>query len=313
MATNIAAYYEVRRLARNPGIFHEERVVTDPEPGSPPPWRETSGGPAWQPVGTLAVDVIQGSERVAGLVRPPRVMLQDLARVSVGRLELRKWERRWRYRWRPPKDEEISRVLAALTRASFWRAVIVWQEAGSSEFIRRYRGQLVPFLQRLDVISDTIRFRGARTPPPKGRTETALHFSILNDEAGAVYLSIAFGILARRLRTCAQCEEPFLTHLGRLRQRICDTCRGAARKRAPRATGLSVRLRPLYSLVRKRLDQRVRRGKLSRQDRAQYLAEMLQALRRVQAGEATASEWQKRWDTTQPRGRPRRGGTTHVA
>lgn len=305
MATHIAAYYEVRRNAWQPGVFQGERVY-------PPGFfvaetRELRSTVPWQPVGLLAVETIQGLERVAGSAQPPRRMLRDAARVIAGKLERSAWERRWKHRWRPPEDTEVSTALAALIRAGFWRAVIVWQQRGSPEFVRRYPGQLVTFLQRLDAIGDTIRFRGARTPRPKGRTEVALRFSVLGDEAGAVYLSAAFGVLAGRLRICTQCGGPFITDLARPNQRICELCRGATRPRVLRATGFSPRLHRLYSRVRKRLDQRVLRKTLSPQDRAQSLAGMLADLRRVRAREMSKSAWQKRWDTTQRRGRPPKG------
>lgn len=310
MVTHIAAYYEVRRQAWEPGVFQDERAY-------PPGFfaaetRELRRTVPWQPVGTLAVETMQGLQRVAGSGKPPRRLLRDAAAVSAGKLAPSEWERRWEHRWQPPSEVDVSRALAALARAAFWRAVIVWQQGGSAEFRRRYPGQLLPFVQRLDAIGDTIRFRGVRTPRPKGRTEVVLRFSVLGDEAGAVYLSAASGVLAGRLRICTQCEGPFITDLARPRQRICAVCRGAARTGASRATGFSRTLHRLYSRVRKRLDQRVRRGKLSQQDRAQTLAEMVRDLRRVQTREVSESAWRKRWDTTQPLGRPPAGASARA-
>ncbi len=305
MVTHIAAYYEVRRQAWEPGVFQDERAY-------PPGFfaaetRELARTVPWSPVGTLAVRTVRELERVAGGASPPPRMLRDVARVAAGTLERSAWERRWTHQWRPPEGMEVSAALGALARASFWRAVIAWQQGGSPEFVRRFPGQLLPFVQKLDAIGDTIRFRGVRTPRLKGRrrTETALRFSVLGDQAGAVYLSVAFGILAGRLRICVRCEAPFITDLTRPNQRICGNCRGGARTGPPRLyRRVPMRLRPLDARIRKRLDTRVSRGTLSSQDRRQTLLKMAWDSRRVQAGDMTISQWQKQWDTTQDRGRP---------
>ncbi len=291
MVTHIATYYEVRRYAWKPGGAQEERVY--------PQLRSTV---PWQPVGTLAVKTIQRLERVAGSARPPRRMLADLARVAAGTLEWSAWKRRWTHRWRPPSGADTSRALAALAKAGFWRAVIVGQQSGSPKVVRRFPGEpgeLLSFVRKLYAIGDTIRFRGAHTPRSKGRTEMALRFFVLGDGEGAVYLSAAFGVLAGRLWICPQCAEPFVTRLTEPRRRSCDVCEQTMGR--------------LYARVRNRLNQRVRRKRLSPQKRAQDVAGMRQDRRRVRTGELRESAWRAQWDTLQHLGRPpKRAPVTHA-
>lgn len=181
--------------------------------------------------------------------------------------------------------------------------VIDFQQSGEAEIQRRYPGKLGRLLLYLDALTNSIRFSAARMPRRVKRVETDLLFSVLRNTNGAIYLSIAFGVLARRIRFCSYCENPFVTDLASPRRRLCDSCHGVGAHWQRRAMGLPRRLYPMYNTLRKRLDQRVSRGTLSSGDRQQILLAALDDLRQVQSGKTPLAQWQIRWDTKQRRGR----------
>ncbi len=124
--------------------------------------------------------------------------------------------------------------------------------------------------------------------PERRWIETALAWSTL------------FGLVAGRLRACEACQSLFVASLQAPRRRTCDACRGRRLGPRPRAAGLPRSMVRLYTLLRKRLDQRVYRRTMKPDERDRLLSEALADVKTL-----GTAEWGQRWlkATLQPRGR----------
>lgn len=135
--------------------------------------------------------------------------------------------------------------------------------------------------------------------PPRYELDRGIRFRWalpLANPAPAVYLSLMFGAAARRLGVCKQCEDPFVTPAGWM-PATCEVHRPGS---------LPPRLQRLWELLRRRLDRRVTRKRLSSGDRNRLLNAARSDLDRVKRGEMPESAWRAKHDDVQKPGRPRK-------
>jgi hypothetical protein len=264
--------YAVRRVSGRIGHFQDEAVWQD----SADPRVDSSAATLWRPVGSLACDLVNEFIPLA------RRRGSTLSKADRAVLWLAEYSRR--------------------IVQGFWRV-----REGRELLPKRFRSQMATFGQlihatrpRLPVFTHQRNKPSTLTVsydlPQKGWEATALAWSTL------------FGLSSNRLKACANCNRLFLVSPQTKRLRRCDACRGqqvGVTVTRPRAMGFSDRQQRAYSLLRKRLDQRVYRGKMQSVDRDSQLAQALQDMKEVKAGKFSLPEWHQKWleETRQPRGR----------
>jgi hypothetical protein len=177
------------------------------------------------------------------------------------------------------------------------------------DFARGYlREQPAPPSARLATVGET--WQATPTFPQlrdEGGRVTLVERYFIRSPAHLVGLSAAFGARLGWLRECARCHDVFSISPTAPRQPLCPACRPG--RGAPRATWLPDALRPAWTVLRKRLDQRRARLAARRRRHPQRQAEfdhklaevsrLIERARRdaarVARGKLTADDWFRRY------------------
>lgn len=136
-------------------------------------------------------------------------------------------------------------------------------------------------------------------PQGDGR-EMVLEFHLdLNTRLHAVWLSLAFGLVSRRLWKCWKCRQPFIRGLQQLQLQTCDQCEHD--RTVKTAAGLRRSLRKPWQQHRRDLSVLQARGKISKETRERLQYRALAHLRQVSRNLDTLEAQQARGADVQAR------------
>jgi hypothetical protein len=254
---------------------------------------------------TISVYEVRFSVRRGGAIQAERfgrgeAGLENAVTQEPGTFAIRQLEA-WQGALREPIADPEDR--AKLRRAlRFWRRVLEVEVRGEPRPAWMNR--------RLADVRSRITWLGPNWTFRRGKRYQLVMRWAAPMGGDVVYLSILYGALARTLRLCRECGAAFVTDLRHLNRRTCDAHRKEARPAGHRAVGLSRRLVSYWTKLRRRMNQRVRRRRLTPNERDTILDGALADLRHVGARRMSLEEWQRRWDQRGKPGRPRKHQTT---